>query len=92
MIGDRLASNQAEFSALSLKAEVSLARIFMTSSYSILNCLLLTKEGLDLNREIELIQTWYDMQQRVLKPSQVLSPNFTKQVSSAEILKFAFDS
>lgn len=73
LIGDRLAFNESENSALSLKAEISLARISMTNSYSILNCLLLTKEGINSNIHHELIQTWYDLHQRRVKPSQVLN-------------------
>ena len=76
MIGDKLAFNDTESSALSLKAEISLAKIFLTSGYSILSCLLLTKEGVDFNKEIDLIQTWHDHKKQRVIPSQVFDSQF----------------
>lgn len=62
-----------------------LIKIFLSTSYAMLNCLLLTKQV-----SHDLIQTWFNPQTNQQMPSLVLSSQLLSQDQGSDVVRFAF--
>jgi len=91
-LDDIMAASDQDFTGFSIKAENCLFKIFLTCSYSLLSCLLLTKEGAPFKRKIELIQTWFNPQTRRPLQSAVLTDRLIANDQGSDVLMFAFDT